>query len=273
MSRLKILQDTFLKQSPEQASTLPDDEKQFLTAGTILALHSESDAPNNHIKVAFKDTAFKGLNTWFAFADHVDVIADTVKLTVTTSLASQEEPFPAEVRLDVKHLDQLDNRFAPTTTCNVTCCAMILQFHGIKQRKQGASFEDELYLWIESQGLDRYNHTHLVKLLQEYGLENEFVTTATWKEIKRHLASGNPVICPGDYTPSGHIIVLSGYNSEGFIVQDPNGEIFWSPGNDPFYEHNSAAEPHRGANLTYSYDLMNTLAGPNGRVWAHFPRK
>ncbi len=62
MSRLKILQDTFLKQSPEQASTLPDDEKQFLTAGTILALHSESDAPNNHIKVAFKQYSGQNLS-------------------------------------------------------------------------------------------------------------------------------------------------------------------------------------------------------------------
>jgi uncharacterized protein YvpB len=273
MPRLKILQDTFLKQSTEQASTLPDDQKQLLTSGTVLALHSEAEAPHNHIKVAFKDNVFQGLNTWFAFADHVDVITDAIKLSDSTSQPSQEKPLLPDVQLDVKHLNQLDNEFAPSGTCNITCCAMILQFYEINQRQRDISFEDELFLWIKNNGLDRHVHAHLVRLLQEYGIEDEFTTTATWKEIKQHLANGNPVICPGDYTSVGHIIVLSGYNSQGFIVQDPNGEIFWSPGTAPSYMRNSPADPHRGANLIYSYNLMNTLAGPNGRVWAHFPHK
>lgn len=273
MARLKILQDTFLKQSTDQASTLPDDKKQFVSAGTVLVLHSQADAANNHLKVAFKDNVFKGLNTWFVFADHADVIVDVVMPAMPTSSVSQEQSLPAEVELNVEHLNQLDNRSAPDGTCNVTCCAMVLQFHKIARRTQDDSFEDELFLWIKNKGLDRHVHDHLVRLLKEYGLKDEFTTTATWKEVKQHLASGNPVICPGDYTSVGHIIVLSGYNSQGFIVQDPNGEIFWSPGNLPSYEHNTPASPHRGANLTYSYNLMNTLAGPNGRVWAHFPRK
>ena len=273
MAQLKFIQGTFLKQSTDQASKLSADKKQFVSAGTILALQSQSDEPNNHIKVVFKDDVFKGVNTWFAFADHVDVIADRMTLAIPASPTAQEESLQAEVKLKVEHLNQLDNSFEPGGTCNITCCAMVLQFYKIAQNTQKGSFEDELFSWMESESLDRHNHAHLVRLLQEYGIDDEFTTIATWKEIKQHLANGNPVICPGDYTAAGHIIVLSGYNDKGFIVQDPNGEIFWSPGSVPSYVHNTEVDPHRGANLTYSYNLMNTLAGPNGGVWAHFPRK
>lgn len=40
-----------------------------------------------------------------------------------------------------------------------------------------------------------------------------------------NLRSGNPIICilgPGDFTDSGHFIVLTGYRDGGFVVNDPN---------------------------------------------------
>ncbi|MBQ8935098.1 MAG: C39 family peptidase [Oscillospiraceae bacterium] len=46
--------------------------------------------------------------------------------------------------------------------------------------------------------------------------------------MKSALDAGEPIICvvgPGDFTPSGHFIVLTGYTSEGFTVNDPNSII------------------------------------------------
>lgn len=40
-----------------------------------------------------------------------------------------------------------------------------------------------------------------------------------------NLLAGNPIICimgPGDFTDSGHFIVLTGYKDGGFTVNDPN---------------------------------------------------
>ena len=43
--------------------------------------------------------------------------------------------------------------------------------------------------------------------------------------IRQCLDNGNPVICamrPGDFTTSGHFIVIYGYDEKGFLINDPN---------------------------------------------------
>ena len=44
--------------------------------------------------------------------------------------------------------------------------------------------------------------------------------------IKKELSAGNPIICimgPGDFTTSGHFIVLTGITDDGKVqVNDPN---------------------------------------------------
>ncbi|MBP3460503.1 MAG: C39 family peptidase [Lachnospiraceae bacterium] len=43
-----------------------------------------------------------------------------------------------------------------------------------------------------------------------------------------NLQAGNPIICilgPGDFTNSGHFIVLTGYRDGGFTLNDPNSRI------------------------------------------------
>lgn len=45
------------------------------------------------------------------------------------------------------------------------------------------------------------------------------------KGIKDVLDQGGVVICsmkPGDFTAAGHFVVIYGYDSEGFLVNDPN---------------------------------------------------
>lgn len=46
--------------------------------------------------------------------------------------------------------------------------------------------------------------------------------------MKSHLDNGHMIICsmgPGDFTSSGHFIVLYGYDQEGFLVNDPFSRI------------------------------------------------
>lgn len=45
------------------------------------------------------------------------------------------------------------------------------------------------------------------------------------EQIIRNLKSGNPIICimgPGDFTTTGHFIVLSGYSDGKILINDPN---------------------------------------------------
>ena len=73
--RLHFLADTFLKQSTAQSSTLPDSQKQMIPQGTTLVILAyQTGQPGNHIKITLKDIAFKGLNTWYAYAAQVKIV-------------------------------------------------------------------------------------------------------------------------------------------------------------------------------------------------------
>ena len=51
----------------------------------------------------------------------------------------------------------------------------------------------------------------------ELGLDEE--------KMEQYLDEGCPIICamrPGDFTATGHFIVIYGYDENGFMVNDPN---------------------------------------------------
>lgn len=54
---------------------------------------------------------------------------------------------------------------------------------------------------------------------EEIGLEEE--------KMKEVLDAGNVIVCsmhPGDFTTTGHFILIRGYDSNGFLVNDPNSK-------------------------------------------------
>lgn len=164
--------------------------------------------------------------------------------------------------LNVPYLSQRDNQYSPKNTCNITCVAMCLAYFGIKPVSR-PQLEDELFLKVQANGWDRYTHADLVKLFSLYGVIDAFTTEAKWAKIKTHLDSNNPVIISGEFTRSGHIIVLRGYDETGFFVNDPWGEWFTDG-----YRANS------GENLHYSNDLLYRVSyGGSNTCWAHFPVK
>lgn len=78
---LKITQDTVFKLRPEQASLLTAQELHPVAAGDSFAIQSYAYADINgafrgHIRFALKDTAIRGLNTWFVYTLHVQVWQD-----------------------------------------------------------------------------------------------------------------------------------------------------------------------------------------------------
>ena len=60
---------------------------------------------------------------------------------------------PIEVNLPVPYLSQLDHKYRPSGTCNVTSVAMCLMYFGIKPETKEPQLEDELFLHMEQRWL------------------------------------------------------------------------------------------------------------------------
>lgn len=255
MLQLKILVDTVLKQQPVPAAKLPAGEQQAVKAGTRLNLQAFLPV-HDHIKVTLADQQFQGKNTWFVYQNYAAIL--TAQGTVQ---------FPSSTKLAVPYYDQLDNTDDPYGTCNVTSVAMVLDYFHVVHRSPSQRLPDELHAYCDQHGLDRHTPTDLAKVVTAYGCQDDFRTTASFEEVREWLVQGNPAIVHGYFTPSGHIICLIGYDPTGFIVNDPYGELMYSPYHSYYNTYAS------GAGLHYSYSLMYNTAYVNNAFWVHFISK
>jgi len=165
--------------------------------------------------------------------------------------------------LNVPHLSQHDNEYHPSGTCNLTCAAMVLRFHGIKPRKPGMQFEDELFEFVWDNKLSRHSPEDIAKVIRAFGCQDRFTWNGTIVEIKQSIDAGNPCIIHGMFTREGHIVVARGYDEKGLIVNDPNGE---------FFEHGYDTRAS-GAGLHYSYGLIKRTCAYDSEFWVHHVSK
>lgn len=168
------------------------------------------------------------------------------------------------VRLDIPCHSQLNNKYNPTGSCNVTSVAMCLNYWGI-QSSSDYQLEDELYVEMVRRGLSRHDPWDLKEIAETYeGITDDFTPNGTFDNLFAALDSGYPCILHGYFTRFGHIIVVTGYDDKGFWVHDPYGEWHsWG------YDTNVS-----GCDLHYSYDLIGRTCSPetvdNPRnIWLH----
>jgi uncharacterized protein YvpB len=173
----------------------------------------------------------------------------------------------------VGYRSQRDNK-KPSSTCNVTCVAMVLSFLGV-QDPPGVQLEDALYDRIVSkEGADAVArlapwsvgkvapwtvHAMLVWVAEQFGRRLSFATTRTWSQLDQELDAGRPVILAGRFTgDGGHIVVLVGRTAEGYVAHDP-----WGDWNTKYSDHNGMARVYLTAEL-------KRVTARDGAVWAHF---
>lgn len=175
----------------------------------------------------------------------------------------------------VPYRSQRDNVNKPSSTCNVTCVAMVLEAVGARAPREGQQLEDALFEriaspegeealeWIASWAVGKVApwtvHAMLVWVARQWGQELSFSTTRTWPQIDRELAAGRPVILAGRFTgEGGHLVVLIGKAPGGYVVHDPWGD--WLTG---YADRNGAAR-------VYPADRLVKVTARDGAVWAHF---
>ncbi|HEY9640355.1 MAG TPA: hypothetical protein V6C57_07720, partial [Coleofasciculaceae cyanobacterium] len=79
---VKTLLDTWFKSSTAQGSTLPSDQKQFVSANKVLPLSSYGLVENDHVKLTLgrdaqgRQVQFNGRNTWYVYRPAIQIFKD-----------------------------------------------------------------------------------------------------------------------------------------------------------------------------------------------------
>lgn len=183
-------------------------------------------------------------------------------VAATSGQPGQVTKIGGEVKLGVPYKSQNDNTFNPGGSCNATSLAMALEFLGVKHTGSG-QFEDAIYQELQASGVHPGTASAMVAIVQKYGKKDVHNETATDDDIRKHLDKGKPVVIHGDFTKSGHILCVIGYNAKGFIVNDPYGKFLGTLGS---YDNNAT-----GAGNLHEYaTVVKNFWHRGGTNSAHF---
>lgn len=245
---MTVKQETAIKKAPKDSSQLSTADKATLLKGHVYGI-SSYEVIDGHIKVALTEELPNFGNTGYVDKDRVKF----------QQAGKSFNPLPPYLELGIPYFSQRDNPRYSWSTCNVTSIAMALFYHGLRSRS-GRQLEDELLEWCFNYAGSgsQTDHSVLSALIQAYGFKTSFSTTRQWSAVKEELINRRPVVLAGDFTPSGHIVTLIGYNEQGYIVHDPWGDAYTAYANT------------EGKRLLYSYSYLDRVSGPDGNVWAHF---
>lgn len=243
-----IQKPCFLKKKPLDSDLLTGNDKTQLVVGRVYGISSYT-IESSHVKVALNEEFPNFGNTGYLFPSNAMFRRGDQVFN----------PIPNNVELNVGYLSQRDNPRFYWSTCNVTSIAMCFYYYGVESQ-DGGQLEDELLQWcIDYAGEgSQTDHNVLTALIRAYKFKTNFSTTSTWSQLKSELINRRPIVLAGDFTASGHIITVIGYNSQGFIVNDPWGDAL------------TGYSDTEGSHLLYPYNYLNQVAGPDGNVWAHF---
>lgn len=240
-------QDTLLKKEPKQGCDLEADEKVNVAEGKTYQLVWKGKEGDSHIKVAL---AYGGGN-WFIYTDHWKGFEEE---KAAVNKGGKE--------LDTRYFSQRDNYRDAYRTCFSSSCAMLLET--LKPGTLPGDRGDDKYVQRVFEYGDTTDAYTQLKALISYGLEPKFVQNASVETVKDQIDKGIPVpigiLHHGPASaPSGggHWICVVGYDSKGFIVHDPWGEIDHATGS--YISEN-------GERVHYSYGLINsrwTVARPD----------
>lgn len=204
-----------------------------------------------------------------------DGIAGPLTLGRLPAAKATTRPDPIQALLGVPYHSQRDNENRPSTTCNVTSVAMVLDFYNVDPAPP-RQLEDELYEDIMSPegvaalrarakwAVGKVNpwtvHDMLVWAAGRRGVTMQFGMDRTWAQIHAEIKAGRPVIVGGTFTGAGgHIVLAVGVTSAGdTVVHDPWGD--WNRG----------YRSTEGNARVYTQEDLAAVVRPDGQVWAHF---
>lgn len=150
-----------------------------------------------------------------------------VKTPVTLEKELKKEGIPLLFQMDARWKNQVyGNGTIEFKGCGPTCLSMVaaglLRDESLTPIMVSKKSEE----WGYIEGNSGTSWQLMTTGAREFGLVSKEIPLSE-KKIKEALDLGKPVIFamgPGDFTDEGHFIVITGYEKEGFTVNDPNSK-------------------------------------------------
>ena len=106
--------------------------------------------------------------------------------------------------------------------CGPTSAAMIIA--GLTGRNNITPLDVASYAYSHGYYQDGTSWAFFTEGMKHYGIHGRNIPLS-YSSMKNEIMNGRPLICsmkPGDFTTTGHLIVIRGMKQGMFIVNDPN---------------------------------------------------
>ncbi len=172
---------------------------------------------------------------------------------------------------NVPYFYQFANSYSPGSTCANTSVAMVLAYYGWS----GTPDELTAYYGVST----AQSPSGLASVFNQdaayFGLSQRLLptTSGSLTELRAELDAGRPVIVHGYFTTVGHVLVVLGYDHNGYWVNDPAGT--WNQYFQGGYPY--GWEPTAGKSIYYDKTAFElAITSTNGYnyepIWMHFVR-
>lgn len=224
---------------------------QFNTLGRRLITAIAYDANNNEI--------IRHSN-WF------QIYEETTSQPINENVENNSNSMIGQA-LDIPYFYQYNNLYYPSATCQNTSIAMVLKNYGwLGIPDNITSVYGKNYTQSPAGLADVFN-----TISNQKGLSKKIlpITNGTIQGLKQELDKGQPVIIHGYFTRAGHVVVVVGYDQNGYWVNDPAG--VWVQTFMGGYGYNSA-----GKATYYKKQPFETAVATDGSsflpLWYHVIR-
>ena len=152
-------------------------------------------------------------------AEDQELGEDVQEINISAPTSTSNEGLP-----NVPYFFQYSNQLHPSASCQNTAVAMVLAYLG-----WSGTPDDITYAYGKDYA---QSPAGLASVFNDYasrsGLSKRLTpnTSGTLAGLRAELDQGRPVITHGFFTSYGHVLVVLGYDANGYYVNDPAGA--WS---------------------------------------------
>jgi peptidoglycan hydrolase-like protein with peptidoglycan-binding domain len=207
---------------------------------------------NEHVEYAVKQFQ----RDFFDHEDEADgIVGSATRAALELALTRARAPKPlASKILDVPYYSQRDFGGSEAwNICGVTSAAMVLKFWGI-----GVTPDNVLRAYGKAAG---QSPSGLEGIFESNKLKADSTYNGSLEAIRKHVEAGRPCVVHGNFTRSGHILVVVGFDGSDVICNDPAGEWEEYVG-DSYFDN-----PKNGKAVRYNIDNFAKAAGRSSGVW------